>query len=130
MRRDEVTYEEAKLFCQRLTWILGKKVSLPTEEQYKLAVGNLRYADIDAISWNGSNSGGKIQKCATKKANDKGFFDLLGNVGEFTDLVYADTVLVLGGGAQTSADAIAVLPSARMDKNQRNRMVGFRIVIY
>lgn len=127
---ESVTYEEAKLFCQRLTWILGKKVSLPTEEQYKLAVGNLRYADIDAISWNGSNSGGKIQKCATKKANDKGFFDLLGNVGEFTDLVYADTVLVLGGGAQTSADAIAVLPSVRMDKNQRNRMVGFRIVIY
>lgn len=126
---ESVTYQEAMTFCQRLGWILGMKVSLPTEAEFVDAVGNLRYADIDAISWNGSNSGGSIHPVAAKKANDKGFFDLLGNVGEFVLGVEEGSARVLGGGAQTSADAISVLPRAMTDANQRNRMTGFRITV-
>lgn len=126
---ESVTYQEAMTFCQRLGWILGMKVSLPTEAEFVDAVGNLRYADIDAISWNGSNSGGSIHPVAAKKANDKGFFDLLGNVGEFILGVEEGSARVLGGGAQTSADAISVLPRAMADANQRNRMTGFRITV-
>lgn len=126
---ESVTYQEAMTFCQRLGWILGMKVSLPTEAEFVDAVGNLRYADIDAISWNGSNSGGSIHPVAAKKANDKGFFDLLGNVGEFVLGVEEGSARVLGGGAQTSADAISVLPRAMADANQRNRMTGFRITV-
>ncbi len=126
---ESVTYQEAMTFCQRLGWILGMKVSLPTEAEFVDAVGNLRYADIDAISWNGSNSGGSIHPVAAKKANDKGFFDLLGNVGEFVLGVEEGSARVLGGGAQTSADAVSVLPRAMADANQRNRMTGFRITV-
>lgn len=126
---ESATYQEAATFCQRLGWILGMKVSLPTEAEFVEAVGNLRYADIDAISWNASNSGGSIHPVSTKKANDKGFFDLLGNVGEFVLGGDGVSVAVLGGGAQTSADAISVLPRARADENQRNRMTGFRITV-
>lgn len=126
---ESVTYQEAMTFCQRLGWILGMKVSLPTEAEFVDAVGNLRYADIDAISWNGSNSGVSIHPVAAKKANDKGFFDLLGNVGEFVLGVEEGSARVLGGGAQTSADAISVLPRAMADANQRNRMTGFRITV-
>ena len=126
---ESVTYQEAMTFCQRLGWILGMKVSLPTEAEFVDAVGNLRYADIDAISWNASNSGGSIHPVAAKKANDKGFFDLLGNVGEFVLGVEEGSARVLGGGAQTSADAISVLPRAMADANQRNRMTGFRITV-
>ena len=126
---ESVTYQEAMTFCQRLGWILGMKVSLPTEAEFVDAVGNLRYADIDAISWNASNSGGSIHPVAAKKANDKGFFDLLGNVGEFVLGVEEGSARVLGGGAQTSADAISVLPRAMTDANQRNRMTGFRITV-
>ena len=123
---ESVTYQEAMTFCQRLGWILGMKVSLPTEAEFVDAVGNLRYADIDAISWNGSNSGGSIHPVAAKKANDKGFFDLL---GKFVLGVEEGSARVLGGGAQTSADAISVLPRAMADANQRNRMTGFRITV-
>lgn len=126
---ESVTYQEAMTFCQRLGWILGMKVSLPTEAEFVDAVGNLRYADIDAISWNASNSGGSIHPVAAKKANDKGFLDLLGNVGEFVLGVEEGSARVLGGGAQTSADAISVLPRAMADANQRNRMTGFRITV-
>lgn len=126
---ESVTYQEAMTFCQRLGWILGMKVSLPTEAEFVDAVGNLRYADIDAISWNASNSVGSIHPVAAKKANDKGFFDLLGNVGEFVLGVEEGSARVLGGGAQTSADAISVLPRAMADANQRNRMTGFRITV-
>lgn len=127
---ESVTYQEAMTFCQRLGWILGMKASLPTESEFVEAVGNLRYADIDAISWNGSNSGGSIHPVAAKKANDKGFFDLLGNVGEFVLGGEEGGATVLGGSSQTSADAISVLPRAKADENQRNRMTGFRITVF
>lgn len=126
---ESVTYQEAMTFCQRLGWILGMKASLPTESEFVEAVGNLRYADIDAISWNGSNSGGSIHPVGAKKANDKGFFDLLGNVGEFVLGGGEGGATVLGGSSQTSADAISALPRAKADENQRNRMTGFRITV-
>ena len=86
--------------------------------------------DIDAISWNASNSGGSVHKVATKKANDKGFFDLLGNVEEFVSGETSDgSVTVMGGDAQTSVDSISSLPSSKTDMNRRNRMLGFRIIV-
>ena len=126
---ESATYQEAMTFCQRLGWILGMRVSLPAESEFVEAVGNLRYADIDAISWNASNSGGSIHPVAAKKANDKGFFDLLGNVGEFVLGEEEGGATVLGGSSQTSADAISSLPRAKADANQRNRMTGFRITV-
>lgn len=127
---ESATFEEALTFCQRLGWILGRKVSLPSAEEFESAVGNLRYADIDAISWNASNSGGSVHKVATKKANDKGFFDLLGNVEEFVSGESTDgSVTVMGGDAQTSVDSISSLPRAKTDLNRRNRMLGFRIIV-
>lgn len=127
---ESATYGEALTFCQRLGWILGRKVSLPSAKEFENAVGNLRYADIDAISWNASNSGGSVHKVATKKANDKGFFDLLGNVEEFVSGETSDgSVTVMGGDAQTSVDSISSLPSSKTDMNRRNRMLGFRIIV-
>ena len=127
---ESITFEEAKNFCQRLGWILGAKADLPTLAEYRGAVGNLRYADIDALSWNGSNSGGETHQIATKKANDRGFFDLLGNVAEFVaDGADSESCTVIGGGAQTSADSISELPVSSADKNGRSRMVGFRFTV-
>ncbi len=129
---DSVTAEEISRFCNRLSWILGRNVSLPSKAQFKAAVGSLRYADLNEISWNNINSGGHTHPVATKKPNDRGFYDLLGNVGEYVISDDEDAVSgykILGGGAQTQTDSMLDLSEFSMDEKQRNRMVGFRIVV-
>ena len=129
---DSVTAEEISRFCNRLSWILGRNVSLPSKAQFKAAVGSLRYADLNEISWNNVNSGGHTHPVATKKPNDRGFYDLLGNVGEYVISDDEDAVngyKIIGGGAQTQTDSMLDLSEFSMDEKQRNRMVGFRIVV-
>lgn len=129
---DSVTTEEIFRFCNRLSWILGRNVSLPSKAQFKAAVGSLRYADLNEISWNNVNSGGHTHPVATKKPNDRGFYDLLGNVGEYVISDDEDAVngyKIIGGGAQTQTDSMLDLSEFSMDEKQRNRMVGFRIVV-
>ena len=90
----------------------------------------LRYADIGEISWNYFNSSGTTHPIATKKPNDRGFYDLLGNVAEYlAQPSDADSARVIGGNAQTAPDAIKDIPVSDFDPKQRNRMVGFRIVV-
>ena len=128
---DSVTLEDAMRFCQRVNWLLGKKVEFPTQADYRKVIGSLRYVDLSEISWNNMNSGGMTQPIATKKPNDKGYYDLLGNVAEFVkpESANIETVKIIGGGAQTSADAMVEIPLKDFDPKQRNRMVGFRIVV-
>lgn len=128
---DSVTLEDANRFCSRVSWLLGYDVKLPTEKMYRTAIGSLRYADINEISWNNMNSEGKTHPVATRKSNDRGYYDLLGNVSEYVrpNVSLPDFVYIIGGGAQTSADAIGDVPMAKFDPKQRNRMVGFRIVV-
>lgn len=129
---DSVTAEEISRFCNRLSWILGRNVSLPSKAQFKAALGSLRYADLNEISWNNINSGGHTHPVATKKPNDRGFYDLLGNVGEYVISDDEDAVSgykIIGGGAQTQTDSMLDLSEFSMDEKQRNRMVGFRIVV-
>ena len=74
---------------------------------------------------------GKTHPVATRKSNDRGYYDLLGNVSEYVrpNVSLPDFVYIIGGGAQTSADAIGDVPMVKFDPKQRNRMVGFRIVV-
>ncbi len=129
---DSITLEEALRFTQRLSWLLGYDVKLPNEKDYRAVIGSLRYVDLSEISWNNLNSGGKTHAVATKKPNDKGFFDLLGNVSEFVGESVStefDGVKIIGGSIQTSLDAMSEIPFQDFDPRQRNRTVGFRIVV-
>ena len=127
---DSATVEEAASFCTRAGWVLGRKVSLPDEQTYRSAIGSLRYADIGEISWNYFNSNGTTHPIATKKPNDRGFYDLLGNVAEYiAQPSDADSARVIGGNAQTAPDSLKDVPVSDFDPKQRNRMVGFRIVV-
>lgn len=127
---DSATVEEAASFCTRAGWVLGRKVSLPDEQTYRSAIGSLRYADIGEISWNYFNSNGTTHPIATKKPNDRGFYDLLGNVAEYlAQPSDADSARVIGGNAQTAPDSLKDVPVSDFDPKQRNRMVGFRIIV-
>ncbi|MBO6103418.1 MAG: SUMF1/EgtB/PvdO family nonheme iron enzyme, partial [Opitutales bacterium] len=126
---ETVSIENALDFCKRLSWVSARKVDLPTKAQYMEAIGSLRYADLNALSWNASNSGMKTHKVASKEANPKGFYDLLGNVEEFAR--DGNTFGVIGGSSQTWTDAISDIPFSAVSKSARSdRMIGFRFVIW
>jgi len=126
-----ITYEEAQRFCTRLAWIFAKDVSLPTAKIMNDAIGDMRYVDLNAISWHMHNSFGKTQIVATKRPNDIGFFDLLGNVAEYVNSSGSKTGMVdmMGGSVQDSTDEIIKIPTISGEKNQRSRAVGFRILV-
>ena len=128
---DSVTFDDATRFCTRLSWILAKDVSLPSKKVFADAIGELRYVNLDELSWNNMNSGGKTHAVGSKKPNDKGFYDLLGNVAEYVISDNSDDrfALTMGGSAQTSTDEMLDLAVVQVDSRQRNRMVGFRIVV-
>ncbi len=128
---DSVSYDDVERFCIRLSWLTSKKISIPTDEDFLAAVGSLRYADLNEISWNNANSGGRTQKIATKKRNDKGFYDLLGNVEEFviSKNNTSETITVMGGSAQSTTDSILDYARKNIDTKTRSRVLGFRIVI-
>ncbi len=130
---ESVLYEDAEKFCQRLSWILGRKVSLPSLEMYKAALGSMKYADLNAISWNITNSGAKTHSVGTKQPNMKGFYDILGNVSEFVGVksssAHETSFKTVGGNAQTQTDSLMDFPVMDVGRNVRSRMTGFRIII-
>lgn len=131
---DSIRYEDALRFCSRLSLILAREVSLPSEQDYEKMIGSLRYVNLDDVAWHNGNSGGKTHPVASKKSNDKGFYDLLGNVAEYVLKVdtsdASSNVFVIGGGAQTQTDSIMQnLAKTNVGQNQRSRMIGFRIII-
>ena len=128
---ETVNYEEAVDFCRRVQFLLGVPVRLPTQEEYREAVGSLRYADLNALSWHSENAQGKTHPVGTKTANEKGFCDLLGNVGEWTLQASPDDkeAVIMGGSALTPVDRIADLPAVSTPLGERNRLNGFRFVV-
>lgn len=129
---DSITWDEAKDFCKKVSWLLGREVRLPTKEEYLLAVGKLRYVNLDEISWNQQNSDGLTHEVGTKEANANGFFDILGNVSEWlesSDLPGDSEAYLCGGSAETSIDIMVDKPIEIVNRRTRNRMNGFRISV-
>jgi len=126
-----ITYEEAQRFCNRLSWLFAKDIALPTAKIMRDAIGDMRYVDLNAISWHMHNSLGKTQIVATKRPNDIGFYDLLGNVAEYVNSTGSKTgmVEIMGGSVQDSTDEIIKIPVVNGERNQRSRAVGFRFIV-
>jgi len=129
---ESVTFEDARQFCQRVSWIFGRPVRLPTREEYQAAVGSLRYVDLSAHTWNRDNSGGSPQPVGTLEANANGFHDLLGNVREWcspSGFMPEGEAIVAGGAVLDTLESLAQVPFEGVSQRTRNRLTGFRFVI-
>lgn len=129
---DSVTWDEAKEFCRKVSWLLARPVRLPQREEFLNSVGSLRYVNLDEISWNLENSNGIPRQVGTKEPDRAGFHDLLGNVAEWlesSELPGDSEALLAGGSAETSIDALADRPVVIVNRRARSRMTGFRFAV-
>jgi formylglycine-generating enzyme required for sulfatase activity len=85
---ENVTWNDVQKFISMLNSIDGTdKYRLPTaaEWEYAARAGSQsdRYGEIDDIAWYDANSGNKTHPVGQKLPNAWGFYDMLGNVGEW-----------------------------------------------
>jgi hypothetical protein len=121
---DSVNWLDAQEFCARLGWILGTEVRLPTEQEFRTAVGK---GGGDVRS---SAEGGRVGSTESGKANVNGYRDLLGNLAEWTVApTQSDEAQVAGGSYLDTPEVIKHLPLESRPKVDRARHIGFRFVV-
>lgn len=122
---DSVNWLEAQEFCQRLSWLLGVRVRLPTEAEVRAGFA----AVTDA--WSADSSGGHSHETGKSTATAAGFHDLAGNLAEWLQPATdgGETAPVAGGSYLDPAGALALLPVTPIDKRERARHIGFRVVV-
>ena len=129
---DSVSWVEAKSFCERLSWIVGKEVRLPTENEFRQALGPLRYVVLEDHVWSVSDADGVAQPVGKKEPFTSGFYDLLGNVSEWLESIdrfESEDAHHIGGHAQDRLEAIFTVPMRSAPRGERNRLTGFRVVV-
>lgn len=123
---DSVSWNDAQEFCQRLSWILGTRVRLPTADEYRAAL-----ADGDGAVWSAENAGGQSRATGSQTANSAGFFDLAGNLAEWLqgDAGDGSTAPVAGGSYLDAVTTLRTPPMVLAAKGERARHVGFRVIV-
>lgn len=128
---ESVNWNEANDFCLRLSWIMGLRVRLPKEHEFRSAIGPLRYIKIEKFVVSNAEEG-KLTNLASKEPLGEGFYDLLGNVSEwlFSDGVFEnERVKHIGGHFNDRLNTIYSVPVRMVNRNERSRLIGFRFVV-
>jgi len=83
---EKVSWEDCQLFCAMAGF------HLPTEAQWEYAcragVSAPRYGEVNDIAWHEGNANGETNQVAQKLPNPLGFYDMIGNLWEWTSDVY------------------------------------------
>jgi hypothetical protein len=125
---ESVNYEDTQKFCQQLGWLTGTKIRLPTPEEFIQAAGSFGEKNKSDQAWTFDNTDGlTTRNVATTKTNLYGFYDLIGNVEEWTASPKGnEEALILGGSVNTVTKK--EFPQRKALKRERSRTLGFRVV--
>ena len=125
---ESVNYEDTQKFCKELGWLTGRRIRLPTAEEFVLAVGENDEKNKKDQSWTFDNTDGlTTRNVATTQVNSYGFYDLIGNVEEWTTSPpSSEEALIMGGSVNTVVKKD--FPRRQAQKSERSRTLGFRVV--
>ncbi len=131
---EKVSWNDANEFIAKLNSKVTKYIyRLPTEEEWNLAAGDCDkdYEPLKEYAWYCDNSGSKPHSVKKKKSNKLGFYDMLGNVWEWTadnyDLSGSGRV-IRGGSWGSNASDLRSAYRYYAGPGYRYGSVGFRLV--
>ncbi len=153
---EQVSWDDAQVFCEKLTSLAGYTVRLPTEAEWEYACragSTIRFSFGDSYSllggyaWYSSNSGERSHAVATRKVNVWGLHDMHGNVWEWCSDWYAESYaftdnvnpqgpdsgssrVLRGGSWFNSAQNCRCANRLRITPDYRNNGNGFRVVLH
>lgn len=124
---DSLSWSEAREFCQRLGWLLGKPVRLPTVDEFRIAIGDAQSGSV----WSTELAARESQEIGTSNVNENGYQDLLGNVAEWLDTPGpGDGQVMVGGGSYLESEkTLRAVPLVPQAATERARHFGFRVVV-
>jgi formylglycine-generating enzyme required for sulfatase activity len=148
---EQVSWNDAQAFCQKLSQITGKTYRLPTEAEWEYAcragTTTCYYFGDDAnqlgdYAWYDGNSQGTTHPVGQKKPNVWGLYDMSGNVWEWCEDNWYDNYIeapddgsaqsrkcLRGGswvdGPHTCRSAVRIF---RYRRDYRYDIFGFRVV--
>jgi formylglycine-generating enzyme required for sulfatase activity len=142
-----VSWRDAQAFCQKLSQKEGARYRLPSEAEWEYAcrAGGDGATDIDSTAWHAGTSDETAHPVARKQPNAWGLHDMLGNVAEWTQDVYAPyprveretdptgpakgtTRVVRGGAFRSFPPAVRCAARASASEPYQLAHVGFRVV--
>jgi len=153
---DNISWQDALMFCQRLGQMTGERVRLPTEAEWECACragssGKFCFGDNVAMmndyGWHLKNSRKATKPVGTKKPNAYGLFDMHGNVYEWCSDAYDQNYyrqspskdptgpsvgahrVLRGGCAYVDAALCSGTTRAHFGPTDRNYIIGMRVVV-
>jgi formylglycine-generating enzyme required for sulfatase activity len=111
-----MSWNSAKKYCQWLSLNTGHEYRLPSEGEWELACGPRPEEGLGEWAWYTKNSGMMTQEVGSKKPNEFGLFDMLGNLWEYCRDPYGDEdpeQAVLRGGSWKDK-SFALKPARRL----------------
>ena len=121
---ENVSYDDAETFCQKLSKATGKQYRLPTEAEWEYACRAGTTSDYYGdYAWYKGNSQQTTHPVGQKKPNAWGLYDMRGNVWE-----WCQQVVIRGGSWGT--DPLNFRSALRIDyirRGSRYDSIGFRV---
>jgi len=130
---EQVSWDDAQAFCQKLSEITGKNYRLPTNSEWEYAcragTTTTYYfgddaSELEDYGWYKKNSNDTTHIVGQKKPNGWGLYDMHGNVCEWC----ADTCVQGGSWGNTSISCHSAFRFYKGRRVSKKNLDGFRVV--